>query len=1048
MDVVKGSTTHTDYSVSADATSGNRTHLVRQFVSPKLDSQTFSGTVKAQIRGLESAALFNGKIAINVYRVNSSGTYQDTLLTITYSDSDTSPYELATSATNRRVYNSSESQPISLTSRTFSAGDYLVVEIGIAENGTTTSRTGTLRFGDNNANDLPDDTSSTNDYCPYVEFSADITFKERLIGTIPCTSTVNGDLTVSSPKLLEGTITCASNTVNAELNVTKNIIGTIDGLSTVNAELNRITPIAGSVYDLTNKNKVTPNQSTGTDTLQTITGFYYTSGTTISSSTDYARSGSRSLKIVGDGNSANQGATCDSSYRPTASGSTNYTFSGYARQSDNWYIGCDEFEADNTTWITAHYQWVGASAGNFNRGSINFTTQSNCGYLAWYLVTEATAPNTWYVDDIQCEAGSLTDWVAAGGGTSPSSVTGDLTIISIKTLEGIISPTSTVNGVLNRLISLNGTTLRNMLSIEDSTFEGGSIGSWLSEQTVVIDTNPYTGNYNIKAECNSAVAYSTATGFYPVIAGNNYVFSAYLKSTATRQCSVWIQWFNSSDGYIDGNWTFFNPTSSYDRYNVTGQAPVGAVKCKVGFNHQSPQVGDILRVDTNQFEIGTTPSNFESPGGSTVIGALNATKTITGLIPIQSNIPNNQLLSSKLITGLITNNSNIPNTELNRTLGLTGLIANTSNLPNILLNYTAGLSGLISNQSNIPNTELTVGTVTYKYLDGTITNVSNIPNNQLLVTKNIIGAITSSLNIPNNNLNYQNAGLFGTITNISNLPNNPILVNKTIAGLISNQSNVPDSNLIYQRAGLIGIINNQSSVVAGLNLNRQIIGAINIQSNIPNSLLDVSGYILLSGNISNTSTLNVNIIMNYALTGVINNQTTIQSNTISLNRLIGGNISSTSSINADYLIIQKRLSGIINAESNTVDAGLLVNKTINGIINNQLIIPNPDLSIISYFTELIGSIESHSLTIADLGNAIQLIGTIQSTSHVYGTLIEYIITRLEEAIGRIDLSINQPFINMSIFDNKINLNNTNPSINITMKNPYIYFEILYENEII
>jgi hypothetical protein len=90
------------------------------------------------------------------------------------SDNPAAPYELTTSLVNKKFYNASEGSDLALTSGDAQSGDYLVIEIGF-RSATTTTRAIALRYGDGDgSNDLPEDSTSTNDYNPWVEFSGTI----------------------------------------------------------------------------------------------------------------------------------------------------------------------------------------------------------------------------------------------------------------------------------------------------------------------------------------------------------------------------------------------------------------------------------------------------------------------------------------------------------------------------------------------------------------------------------------------------------------------------------------------------------------------------------------------------------------------------------------------------------------------------------------------------------------------------------------------------------------------------------------------------------
>lgn len=167
--------------------------MFRYVVGP-LAAQNIAGTVKLQMRALESNALANATFAIAVKIIKPDGTDRAVLLAQTASDLASSPYEFLTALTNRRVYNASEVQPIPLTAGDALAGDYLVIEIGF-RSATTTTRNITLRYGDTTAADMEDDTTSVNDYAPWVEFSRDISFPIAKSGSV----TVSGVGAISAP---------------------------------------------------------------------------------------------------------------------------------------------------------------------------------------------------------------------------------------------------------------------------------------------------------------------------------------------------------------------------------------------------------------------------------------------------------------------------------------------------------------------------------------------------------------------------------------------------------------------------------------------------------------------------------------------------------------------------------------------------------------------------------------------------------------------------------------------------------------------------------
>ena len=180
--VTIGSAMTTSGQIITDTASGARFMLARQFVSPPLLGQTIpAGTVKGQIRALESNTALNATLAFNVRVCNSEGTITQTVLDIQASDSTSTPPVLAASLRNRQLMNSSESAAISFSQFTVNDGDRLVIEVGYRKSNTTSSRYSTFRYGDVAASDLPEDNTGTDDYNPWIEFSQFI----RLAAPIP-----------------------------------------------------------------------------------------------------------------------------------------------------------------------------------------------------------------------------------------------------------------------------------------------------------------------------------------------------------------------------------------------------------------------------------------------------------------------------------------------------------------------------------------------------------------------------------------------------------------------------------------------------------------------------------------------------------------------------------------------------------------------------------------------------------------------------------------------------------------------------------------------
>lgn len=179
---------------TATGTTSPRTTGVMRYIIGKLKAQTIAGTVNMVMLCSESNALANATLAISVKIIQPNGADRAILLAPAASDNPASPYEIATTLNSRRVFDVNEARPINLTSQSAQDGDYLVIEIGF-RSATTTSRNIVQRHGDPSATaDCADGEGSTNDYCPWVEFSQTLTWTYSpagLTGGITPSGTLN-----------------------------------------------------------------------------------------------------------------------------------------------------------------------------------------------------------------------------------------------------------------------------------------------------------------------------------------------------------------------------------------------------------------------------------------------------------------------------------------------------------------------------------------------------------------------------------------------------------------------------------------------------------------------------------------------------------------------------------------------------------------------------------------------------------------------------------------------------------------------------------------
>jgi hypothetical protein len=101
------------------------------------------------------------------------GTERAVLHAPTYATTvDANPPELRIALTNNKFRDGNTNAYLDCAAVSSIDGDYLCIEVGVRKNAASTTRTITFRYGDNDASyDLPEDDTSTNDYCPWVEFS-------------------------------------------------------------------------------------------------------------------------------------------------------------------------------------------------------------------------------------------------------------------------------------------------------------------------------------------------------------------------------------------------------------------------------------------------------------------------------------------------------------------------------------------------------------------------------------------------------------------------------------------------------------------------------------------------------------------------------------------------------------------------------------------------------------------------------------------------------------------------------------------------------------
>lgn len=165
--------------IAASGTSGHFTAVHRE-ISPPLAAQTISGTFKGQRRCNEAATGDNFTLAVAIKVIQSDGTDRGVLLAVSASDNTSAtPPEMATSGTNRRCLDSSESASLTLSSVDASAGDRIVIEWGFRQASTSTNN-GTISWGSDVISDLPEDDTDTGVKNNWGEFSGTIAWESGI----------------------------------------------------------------------------------------------------------------------------------------------------------------------------------------------------------------------------------------------------------------------------------------------------------------------------------------------------------------------------------------------------------------------------------------------------------------------------------------------------------------------------------------------------------------------------------------------------------------------------------------------------------------------------------------------------------------------------------------------------------------------------------------------------------------------------------------------------------------------------------------------------
>lgn len=168
-------------------TSGESWGLAMFATPPLAAGLSIAGTVKGQMRVAEGSASANDSSELYIFLVDSSWAYKSTLLSQSGPATNLAEW-VTTTLTNRALpYNGA----VAITTQTAVTGDRIVALIGTRRHSTSDTLVSSMAWASAAASDLPEDSTTTTDLAPWIEFSADLTFGTDTFPPLPCTESPN-----------------------------------------------------------------------------------------------------------------------------------------------------------------------------------------------------------------------------------------------------------------------------------------------------------------------------------------------------------------------------------------------------------------------------------------------------------------------------------------------------------------------------------------------------------------------------------------------------------------------------------------------------------------------------------------------------------------------------------------------------------------------------------------------------------------------------------------------------------------------------------------
>ena len=188
----------TTIAYSTDTDSTNNDYCFGQWISAPIAAQTIAAQqYKFQMRGIETSTSNNLYFSLSVRVVSNDGSVvRGTLIGPIRGGVELS----ATVLQNRQFVATIANQVVA------QANDRIVIEIGLGgDPATGYYHRGSIRIGDASEYDLPEDTTSTLDYCPWFQFPNDISWPAAGVTVTPSPATAVS--ATVAPTVIKGSLT-------------------------------------------------------------------------------------------------------------------------------------------------------------------------------------------------------------------------------------------------------------------------------------------------------------------------------------------------------------------------------------------------------------------------------------------------------------------------------------------------------------------------------------------------------------------------------------------------------------------------------------------------------------------------------------------------------------------------------------------------------------------------------------------------------------------------------------------------------------------------